>query len=169
MIVLEAAGYAARRTTGMLLHPLQTTREVVADAGHIVGLGVETATRIVSGRGAGTVQGPNVPPVDQVKRRGSVPAEDLVSRPGPVPPELLDGAATPLPKPEPPKAPRTARKVGEEPKTMAGTTAAGIGHNPATGEPNLPLADDEPLLDTATVKAVASEAAMMRKAASTKK
>ena len=60
----------------------------------------------------------------------------------------------------------TARKVGEELKTRSGITAAEPGYYPATGEVDAYDVGTEPLLDSATTKAVLSEAATLRKAGS---
>jgi hypothetical protein len=53
--------------------------------------------------------------------------------------------------------------------TPSGISAAGEGINPDTTETDLHQPGTEPLMDPATVKAVASEAAMLRRAADTDK
>lgn len=60
-----------------------------------------------------------------------------------------------------------AGEVGIE--TPVGTTGADVGHNPDTAEADLQQPGTAPLMDDATVKAVASEAKTARKAARSKK
>lgn len=66
-------------------------------------------------------------------------------------------------------APKTAEQVataqGDAVTTPVGTPGAGKGHNPDTAERDLNQPGTEGIVDEATVKAVASEAKTMRKAA----
>lgn len=55
--------------------------------------------------------------------------------------------------------------TSDDPVTPAGIRAAGEGVNPDTTETDLHQPGTEPLMDPATVKAVASESAVMRRAA----
>ena len=159
MVVRQAVTYVVRRSTGMVLHPRRTLGELLADSTRVAFAGADMAERVV-----GVV-------VEKTPfHSGSSPVNEVViERPGPVPADVLKDAATPTPVPEPPKSPRTARKVGEEIKTPSGITAAGPGYNPDTAETDLYQPDTEPLMDPATTKAVAAEARTLSKAASRKK
>lgn len=161
MVVRQAVTYAVRRSTGMVLHPRRTLGELVADSTRVAFAGVDAAGRVV---GVLAERSPfHTEPVQDAVQ------EVVIQRPGPVPPEVLEDAATPTPVPEPPKAPRTARKVGEDIETPSGITAAGPGYNPDTTETDLFQPDTEPLMDPATTKRVAAEAKTLSKAASRKK
>ena len=161
MVVRQAVSYAVRRSTGMVLHPRRTVGELVADSTRVAFAGVDVAGRVVSviAEKSPLHTGPAQDAVQEV----------VIQRPGPVPQEVLEDAATPRPKPEPPKAERTARQVGEEIKTPSGITAADEGYNPDTTETDLLQPGTEPLMDPATTKAVAAEARTLSKAASREK
>lgn len=197
MFVIRALGYATRRTTGMVFHPRRTTAELLADAGQVLSSGsyvLSRAAKIIAIDDDEPSDG--VAPLRSVKsdiprarkaapesspkaaaRAKTAPEDeaadepvDILDRPRRVPTKARAAAATPKAKPTPPKTPRTARKVEEEVVTHAGTAAAGAGVNPSTGEPVVGQdEDDEPLIDPGVAKAVESESAMMRKAASTDK
>lgn len=162
MVVRQAVTYAVRRSTGMVLHPRRTLAELVSDSTRVAFAGVDVAERVV---GVALEKAPF----------GSARVQDsvqtvVIERPGPVPEEVLEDAATVQPKPEPPSAPRTARKVGEDDvRTPSGISAAGEGYNPDTTETDLFQPDTEPLMDPATTKAIKAETDTLRKAASTKK
>ena len=168
MVVRQAVTYVVRRSSGMVLHPRRTLGELVADSTRVAFAGVDVAERVV---GVVVEKTPFHSSNSQTSNsHTSNPVNEVViERPGPVPADVLEDAATPTPVPEPPKAPRTARKVGEDIKTPSGITAAGPGYNPDTAETDLYQPDTEPLMDPATTKAVAAEARTLSKAASRKK
>lgn len=169
MVVRSAVSLAVRQTEELVLHPRRAAGQLVAEVGGVVSGVAGTMVGVgdaVVGRVLSTLISTEPAAMDQVR---AVDPEDLVERPGPVPPEVLEGAATPAPRPAPPRARRTARKVGEEIRTPSGIPAAGPGVNPSTGETDLVQPGTEPIMDPATTKAVAAEARMMQRAASTDK
>ena len=169
MVVRSAVSLAVRQTEELVLHPRRAAGQLVAEVGGVVSGVAGTMVGVgdaVVGRVLSTLI-PTEPTAMDLAR--TVDPEDLVERPGPVPPEVLEGAATPAPRPAPPRARRTARKVGEEIRTPSGIPAAGPGVNPSTGETDLVQPGTEPIMDPATTKAVAAEARMMQRAASTDK
>jgi hypothetical protein len=71
----------------------------------------------------------------------------------------------PAKKAQPTSAADLAAAEGEDVRTPAGTSAAAEGTNPSTGDTDLTQPGTESVVDPATAKEVASEAATLRKAA----
>jgi hypothetical protein len=76
-------------------------------------------------------------------------------------------AERPTAAPAPADTADTADRLSapDEVETPVGTTGAGEGYNPDTGETDLQQPGTEPLMDPSTTKAVASESETLRRAA----
>jgi hypothetical protein len=145
----------ATTTRDTVRHPVDTGLKAV---GLSIGL-VRGAAEAVAGVVAG--------------HRAEQPDEPA-GRTGPTPP-----AATTEPPPEPvtitpdemPTPADLAERIERSPDvtTPVGTTGAGHATNPDTTDTDLQQPGTEPLMDPATTKAVASEQAMMSRAADTDK
>jgi len=147
MDLIKPLGTLATATRDTVRHPVGTGLKVV---GRSIGL-VRGAAGAVIGDAGARREAPAPPPAPDVDID---PAPDL-----PEPRTQLPGD---LPTPAD-LAERIERT--EDVTTPVGTTGAGTAYNPDTAETDLQQPGTEPLMDPATTKAVASEAATLSRAA----
>ena len=169
------------KATNAIFHPRRTATTVADRALGTAAAGVRTTMRIID-RAAGLGHGGNVAP-DVVTPPGSADSASEVDAGRPAATKATATKESTSRKPAAKKAPsaraatvgpalaQTPRETVEddELRTPSGIPAADEGHNPATAETDLQQPGTEPLMDPATVKAVASESATLRRAADTDK
>jgi hypothetical protein len=143
----------------MLEKPLGTVRRLATGAvKRPIGLGLAGIGRTIGlARGsrravAGLLWGRPARPPEESDRHQSV---------SPAPTDVAAEA------PAAPEAPRAHEEPAEEPEivTPVGTPAADVAHNPDTTDTDLQQPGTEPIMDPATTKTVASEAATLGRAA----
>ena len=100
-------------------------------------------------------------------KKSSTPKDESIPTPADVKP-AIDRAA-PLEAEPVGASDDSADDAQDELLTASGIPAAGVGINPATGQPNDYDPESEPLLDPSTVKSVRSETDVLRRAAEDKK
>lgn len=191
-MVRDLLAHGAGAAVGALTHPRRTATRAAGLAHDAVGLGFGLTRRAAAGvvhRAAG-VAGTVVP--GAAHRADHAEEPDRTTTPAPPSPDtepVPEPGPEPDPEPTPPTratdpelaADESARPVSEsgmaltddyddyDVMTPAGIPSADVARNPDTAETDLHQPETEPLMDPATVKAVASEARTMRKAASRKK
>jgi hypothetical protein len=143
----------------MLEKPLGTVRNLAIGAvKRPIGLGLAGIGRTIglargSRRAVSAVLSghPGRPPEESDRLRSVTPPPTDVAAEAPAPPEEPSADQVPV----------------EEPDlvTPVGTPAADVGHNPDTTDTDLQQPGTEPIMDPATTKAVASEAATLGRAA----
>lgn len=173
--ISRIAASVAGRTVDAVTHPVRTVGSAAGRARHLTG-SVIGGSRSVIGSSRAVIGGSR--PVGTDSREpapGHAPAEEFPEAPTPRTVRAQEPSTT-----EPKAASRSAAHTGrsDEPtddwhdelddgpdaETQAGTTGVAPGINPATGEPNRPQPDTEPLLDPSLTKKTKAEAEMMRQA-----
>lgn len=175
-----------RTATGLIQLPAHAAAAAMGTAAGVAATGARTTVRLV-GWAVGRVTGPppQSPGASWATDRPEAMAPAATAAEQDTPAE-----AAPAPAPVRRKAPakKAARRAPSRKaavvapalglteaeaedvlRTPSGIPAAGDGINPDTTETDLHQPGTEPIMDPATVKAVASEAEMMRRAADTDK
>ena len=147
----------------MLEKPLGTARNLATGAvKRPIGLGLAGI-----GRTIGLARGTRRAVAGLLSGHPATPSEDS-DRLRSVTPPPTEVAADP---PEAPETPVADEEPAEEPDivTPVGTPAADVAHNPDTTDTDLQQPGTEPIMDPATTKSVASEAATLGRAADPEK
>lgn len=177
--------------TGAVMAPARAVAGLAGTSVGVAGVGLRRSVRLagwVVERVAGSASGHPSSPWSTTDRPS---AASVTPSPAPAPPvEVPEPVSAPTPRPAPSaKAAVMAPALGlsedelpdavlddstetedaDELRTPSGIPAAGVGVNPDTTETDLHQPGTEPLMDPATVKAVASEAEVMRRASDTDK